>query len=143
MEIYFTFASMVWRFLWERLVRTVKNTLQKISGRSKLNFEELYTILTQVECMLNSRPLSCVYTEENCEPVIPSLLLLGRNLQRHWFNTTSDENIKLNVMKCKKCNNQVLKLINDLWKRFKVWFSPGDTFLEIEIKTIATFIPRW
>ena len=24
----------------------------------------------------------------------------------------------------------------------KAWFPPGDTFLEIEIKTIATFIPR-
>ena len=24
----------------------------------------------------------------------------------------------------------------------KVWFPPGGTFLEIEIKTIATFIPR-
>ena len=103
-----------WGGFYERLVRTVKTTLRNILGKSKLNFEELYTILTQVECMLNSRPLSCVYTEENCEPVIPSLLLLGRNLQRHWFNTTSDENIKLNVMKCKKCNNQVLKLINDL-----------------------------
>ena len=117
---------MVGRFLWETCQNSYVNT-----------------ILTQVECMLNSRPLSCVYTEENCEPVIPSLLLLGRNLQGHWFNTTSDENIKLNVMKCKKCNNQVLKLINDLWKWFKAWFPPGDTFFEIEIKTIATFIPRW
>ena len=42
---------------YERLVRTVKSTLWKILGRSKLNFDELYTILTQVACMLNSRPL--------------------------------------------------------------------------------------
>ena len=62
---------------YERLVRTVKNTLRKILGRSKLNFEELYVILTQVECMLNSRPLSYVYTEEICEPITPSHLLLG------------------------------------------------------------------
>ena len=39
---------------------TVKTTLRKISGRSKLNFKELYTMLTQVQCMLNSRPLSYV-----------------------------------------------------------------------------------
>ena len=37
-----------WKLVFTRLIRTVKNTLQKILGRSKLNFEELYTILTQV-----------------------------------------------------------------------------------------------
>ena len=45
--------------------------------------------------MLNSRPLSYVYTEENCEAIAPSHLLLGRNLQGHWFSTTTaDENIE-------------------------------------------------
>ena len=34
---------------YDRLVRTVKSTLRKILGRSRLNFEELYTTLTQVE----------------------------------------------------------------------------------------------
>ena len=37
-----------WKLVFTRLIRTVKSTLQKILGRSKLNFEELYTILTQV-----------------------------------------------------------------------------------------------
>ena len=75
LEIYFTFISMVGSF-YEKLVRTVKSTLRKILGKSKLNFEELYTILTRVECMLNSRPLSYVYIEENYEPATPSHLLL-------------------------------------------------------------------
>ena len=70
--------------------------------------------------MLNSRRLLYVYTEENCEPITPSHLLLGRNLQGHWFCTmTANENIELNAMKCKKRYNHLLKLINDLWKRFK------------------------
>ena len=109
-----------WGGFYERLVRTVKNISRKILGRSKLNFEELYTILAQVEYMLNSRPLSHVYTEENCETITPSNLLLGRNLQGHWFNTTTgNENIELNVTKCKKHYNHLLKSINNLWKRFK------------------------
>ena len=108
-----------WGGFYERLVRTIKNTLRKILGRSKLNFEELYTILILVECMLNSKPLSYVYTE-NCEPVTSSHFLLGRNLQGHWFSTTTgEENIELNVMKYKNHCNHLLKLINDLWKRFK------------------------
>ena len=70
--------------------------------------------------MLNSRPLSCVYTKENCEPITPSHLLLGQNLQGHWFRTaTGDENVELNLVKCKKRYNHLLKLINDLWKQFK------------------------
>ena len=70
--------------------------------------------------MLNSRPLSYVYTEENCEPKAPSHLLLGRDFQGHWFSTTTgDENIELSVMKCKKCYNHLLKLISDLRKRLK------------------------
>ena len=32
--------------------------------------------------------------------------------------------------------------IIDISEGSKAWFPPGDTFLEIEIKTIATFILR-
>ena len=99
-----------WGGFLERFVRTAKSTLRKILGRAKPNFEELYIILTQVKCILNSRPLSYVYTEENCEPITLS----------HLFSTaTEDENIELNAMKCKKRYNHLLKLINDLWKRLK------------------------
>ena len=67
--------------------------------------------------MLNSRPLSYVYTEENLEPITPSHLLLGRNLKGQLFSTTTgDENIEFNIMKCKKRYSNFLKLINDLWK---------------------------
>ena len=70
--------------------------------------------------MMNSIPLSYVYTEENCEPIIASHLLLGQNLQRNLFSTTAgDENVELIVMKCKKHYNHLLKSINDFRKQFK------------------------
>ena len=70
--------------------------------------------------MLISRPVSYVCTVKNCEPMTPSHLLLGRNLQGHWFSTTiGDENIELSVMKCKKRYSHLPKLISDFWKRFK------------------------
>ncbi|GFY72105.1 integrase catalytic domain-containing protein [Trichonephila inaurata madagascariensis] len=52
---------------YERLVRSVKESLRKILGKAPLSFEEMTTILTEIEAVLNLRPLSYVY-EENEEP---------------------------------------------------------------------------
>ena len=58
---------------------------------------------------VDSRPLSCAYTEENCESITPSHLLLGCDLQGRLFSTAArDENIELNVMKCRKLYNHLL-----------------------------------
>lgn len=50
-----------WGGLWERLVRSVKVSLRKVLGRSILNFEELATVLTKVEALVNSRPVTFIY----------------------------------------------------------------------------------
>ncbi|XP_035220911.1 uncharacterized protein LOC118193853 [Stegodyphus dumicola] len=47
-----------WGGFWERLMRSIKEPLKKILGRALLTFEELSTILTELECVLNNRPLN-------------------------------------------------------------------------------------
>jgi hypothetical protein len=63
-----------------RVVKSVKRCLKKILGRACVTYEELLTILKEIECVLNSRPLTYVSTEDLEEPLTPSHLLCGRRL---------------------------------------------------------------
>ncbi|GFR15971.1 integrase catalytic domain-containing protein [Trichonephila clavata] len=53
-----------WEGFYERLVRSVKESLHKILGKDLLSYEEMRTILTEIEAILN---LSYVH-EESDEP---------------------------------------------------------------------------
>ena len=69
-----------WGGFWERLIRTAKCCLRKCLGKAKLSYEELLTVLSEVECVLNSRPLCYIYSDSVDEVITPSHLLFGRRL---------------------------------------------------------------
>ena len=64
-----------WGF--ERLVGSVKRPLRKVLGNARLNFDELLTVLLEIESTLNSRPLTYEYDEIGCEMLTPSHLIFG------------------------------------------------------------------
>ena len=68
--------------LWEAAVKSFKSHLHRVVGNVKLNFEEMTTVLTQIEACLNSRPLSAVTQEDDgVEALTPGHFLIGRPLE--------------------------------------------------------------
>ena len=47
-----------WGGFWERLVRSAKEPLRKLLGRNNIGYDELVTAVTEVEAVVNCRPLS-------------------------------------------------------------------------------------
>ena len=76
-------ASPWWGGFYERLVRSVKLTLRKTLGKSFLTFEELQTILCEIEYLINCRPLVYTSSDDVHEGLTPFHLMYGRNLIDH------------------------------------------------------------
>ena len=69
------------RGLWEAAAKSMKQHLRKVTGEVKLTYEELSTVMAQIEACLNSRPLVPLPTEEGLEVLTPGHFLVGRALE--------------------------------------------------------------
>ena len=54
--------------------------MKKCVGRASLSFDEFHTTLVEIEGVLNSRPLTYLYSDDLEEPLTPSHLILGRGI---------------------------------------------------------------
>ena len=81
-----TFANMRidWQFIggwWERLIGLTKTALNKIVGRAYLILETLQTVVTEIETIMNDRPLTYVSPNlDDPEPLTLAHLLYGRRI---------------------------------------------------------------
>ena len=61
-------------------MRTIKIPLKKILGKSFMTSDELYTVLTEIEAMVNSRPLCAVHDDPtSMNYLTPANFLIGRS----------------------------------------------------------------
>lgn len=74
--------------LWEAGVKSLKYHLRRIVGNLILNFEEMTTVLAQIEACLNSRPLCTISTDSSD----PQVLTPGHFLVGHPLTSLPDHN---------------------------------------------------
>src|SRR5207249_7032683 len=90
-EDYFATEQIRWHFnppssphfggLWEAGVKSVKLHLNRVVGNATITYEDLSTVLIQIEACLNSRPLYPRSSDpSDFEPLTPGHFLIGSAL---------------------------------------------------------------
>ena len=62
---------------FERMIKSVKRCSKKVLLDARLNYEELLTVLKEIENIINNRPLIYMYDDVNQELLTPNKLLFG------------------------------------------------------------------
>jgi hypothetical protein len=106
---------------WERLIRVVKSCLYKTVGRSRLNYFQFITTLSDIQVSVNSRPLTYRDESDLSQDIIsPSSFLLSGSsnshlifgdLNREALAPTSREALVETLEK----REEVLAKFRDLW----------------------------
>ena len=118
-------GPMVGRF-YERLIKGVKLCLKKNVGKSRLSYDELKTIVSQIEGVLNSRPLTYLYSNELEQPLTPSHLVIGKRLLSMPECNSEEEDFSNETPNDARKREQYLsKLMAHYWRRWKREYLAG------------------
>lgn len=93
---------------WEAGVKSVKFHLKRVIGDTWLTYEEMSTLLTQIEAVLNSRPLSPLSDDPNdFNALTPGHFLIGNALST--IPEPSLENVRSSHLSRWQLNRQMLE----------------------------------
>lgn len=99
--------------LWEAGVKSAKFHLKRVASNVSFTFEELATLLTQIEAILNSRPLSPLSSDPfDLNPLTPGHFLIGRPLTA--VPSSTDDGIHYSSA----TYHQLEKLRREFWQRW-------------------------
>jgi hypothetical protein len=109
-----------WGGFYERLVKSVKECLRKIIGKALLSYEEMSTLLVEVETVLNLRPLTYVYNEkdEPCPLTPMHFLNFGKEISYpiNFADIIDDASKRSSALRRKKFQTLLLKQLWSKWK---------------------------
>lgn len=121
-----TINGVDWRFntpaaphqggLWESNIKSVKMHLDRVIGEQRLTYEELNSVLVQIEAVLNSRPLCRLHNDASApEALTPAHFLTLRPIGNLPMEDVSDINIgRLDRFQL------IGRMVQDFWKRWRV-----------------------
>ena len=104
-----------WGGFYERMNSIIKAALRKTLKNAHLSYEELETVVIEIEAVINSRPLSYLQDHEILEPLTPSHLMYGRRLKTQMRNCEARNSDEISPNKCVQYVN---RLLEQYWKRF-------------------------
>ena len=101
--------------LWEAAVKSAKKHLLRVTLNSNLRYAELHTLITQIEAILNSRPLMPISSDANdLAPLTPGHFLIGASLMS--YPDKSFENVPSNRLSRWE---HVEQMRQHFWKRWQ------------------------
>ncbi|XP_064386059.1 uncharacterized protein LOC135334711 [Halichondria panicea] len=121
---YLSDKGVTWKFIpqraphfggiWEAAVKSTKTHLRRVLGEVKLTYEELSTLLAQIESCLKSRPLaSLVNDDDGIEALTPGHFIIGKPLTALPETTPSSRSISL-LKRWQLCKS----LLRHFWNRW-------------------------
>ncbi|XP_055604159.1 uncharacterized protein LOC129752396 [Uranotaenia lowii] len=121
--------------LWEAAIQSAQKHFIRVLGTRSLPYDDMETLLCQIECCLNSRPIVPLSDDpSDFDPLTPGHFLTGSALKAVPDRDFSD----INYDRLKQWQ-KVQKIVQDIWKRWHLeylstlqprtkWFRPPVTF---------------
>ena len=99
--------------------------MRKSLGKSKLTYEELLTIIIEIEAVLNSRPLCYLYDNEVDEIITPSHLLAGRRIMSPIDDVIDPCNVEMTPSGLSKRVKYISKLVLNFTSKWQHEYLTG------------------
>lgn len=129
MEVHNRAFPLAWWLGGKTQVRNVKEPLRKVLGKALLSYSELATVLTRIEAVINTRPLTTVSDDvRDLTPITPAHLALGIPL----FDLPDVQDISVNGSTTRQRYLYQQRLVNHFWNRWR-----GEYLHQLSIR------PKW
>ncbi|GFY03852.1 uncharacterized protein TNCV_1196321 [Trichonephila clavipes] len=125
-----------WGGLWEANIKSLKYHFKRVAGNSKFSYEELLTLITQIEAILNSRLLAPLSSDvDDLEVLTPAHFLIGRRITAI---------VEPSLLQCESNHlnvwQRITKSVQTIWKRWSLSYLNS---LQQRKKWIVNKISNW